>query len=138
MTGDLFERTVAFELSVNVFSAPATGYHSAIAVAGAGNDIITRMRTDSLDSLRSANGLSPVIGVTYPFSKKLWIQTIDISNKVTAYFDGKTGVRTAAPANPANAGLSISFASNPNVVYHIRNFRIWHRALTLNQIKGLR
>jgi len=138
LTGDLFERTVAFELSVNVFSAPATGYHSAIAVAGAGNDIITRMRTDSLDSLRSANGLSPVIGVTYPFSKKLWIQTIDISNKVTAYFDGKIGVRTAAPANPANAGLSISFASNPNVVYHIRNFRIWHRALTLNQIKGLR
>ena len=137
LTGDLFERTAAFELTVNAFATPALGYHSAIASTGAGSDIILRMVSDSLNSLRSGSGILPVVSVTYPIDKQIFVQTIDKSNKLSVYFGDKTGTRTAPPAVPENAPTVITMASHSNVVYHVRNFRIWHKALTTDQIRGL-
>lgn len=138
LTGDLFERTVAFEMDVKAFAPPPLGYHSAVATAGAGQDIIMRMVSDSLNSLRANFATIPVLSVTYPLARQMFVQTIDKTNKLTAYFGGKSGTRTGTPALPAAVPAQITFASNPFVVYHVRNFRIWHLVLKFSQIKGLR
>ncbi|MDU2022864.1 MAG: hypothetical protein E6736_21835, partial [Leclercia adecarboxylata] len=83
-------------------------------------------------------GSGPSVAITYPFASKVYVQSVDANNTNSMYFDGKTSNRTMAPTNPASKPTSIDIQSNPNVVYHIRNFRIWHRLLTLNQINGLR
>ncbi|AWH15327.1 hypothetical protein [Aeromonas phage 14AhydR10PP] len=67
--------------------------------------------------------------------------------KVTLVDNGEliesTAPCTNNPANPEEiAGAKIEFGSAGNFgnqcSLHVRNFRIWHRALTKNQLKGIR
>lgn len=140
LVGDSFTRTIAFEISVNRFFNPAVGYVDVLANWGARNDIILRCASNTFRSHRSSS--APVISnVTFPFSSKVYAQTIDTynSNELTIYFDGKSSTTTSAgPTDASTAGKAIRFQGNANIVYHIRNFRIWHRLLTQIQIKGLR
>jgi len=136
MTGDLFNRTLALEFSIDKFIPPSTNYHDVVRVVGANNDIIIRAMTTSLRSYRGGGG--PLINTAPPFFNKTFVQTIDSTNKMNLYFDGKTDVSTSGPTNPASIPTLLEIVGHSNAVYHIRNFRIWHRVLTLNQINGLR
>lgn len=138
VVGDLFNRTISFELSVDAFVPTAAGYFNLLAGVGVGNDIMLRIATATINSLRSSGSISPNISVTYPFNRQVFTQTIDTDNTLTAYFNGQKGVRTGAPAAPNGVPTSINVSSQSQLVYHIRNFRIWHRLLTPNQINGLR
>lgn len=140
--GDIFGRTIALEFTVDKFVQPTTGtaYVDFLANVGARNDIIIRGVASQLISYRSSGGIA-IPDVTYPFNKKIYAQTVDVANnnKVTGYFDGKSNTRDGnVPTDPTSSGTSIRFMSNSFAVYHIRNFRIWHRVLTPNQINGLR
>ncbi len=140
--GDTFARTLALEFTVDKFAVPTTGvgYVDFLANVGARNDIIIRGIAGQLISYRGSGGIA-IANLTYPFNKKTYVQTIDVANDntVTGYFDGKSTMRSGqAPTGPTYSGTSIRFNGNSFAVYHIRNFRIWHRLLTLNQINGLR
>jgi hypothetical protein len=142
VVGDIFARTVAVEFTVDQFVVPTTGpgYVDFLANVGARNDIIIRGIANQLISYRGSGGIA-VPNVTYPFNKKTYVQTIDVANDntVSGYFNGESATRTGqAPTGPTYSGTSIRFNSNSFAVYHIRNFRIWHRVLTPNQINGLR
>ncbi len=134
--GDLFNRTLAFEIAVNRYVTPNNGYADLVRVSGSNNDIIFRAVSSTINSYIGGSG--PSVAITYPFASKVYVQSIDVNNTNSMYFDGKANNRTLAPTNPASKPTSIDIQSNPNVVYHIRNFRIWHRVLTPNQINGLR
>lgn len=134
--GDLFNRTLAFEIAVNKYLTPTVGYADLVRVAGANNDIIFRAVSASINSYVGGSG--PSVAITYPFANKVYAQTIDVNNTNSMYFHGKTSNRTQAPTTPTSKPTSIDIQSNSNVVFHIRNFRIWHRLLTQNQVKGLR
>ncbi len=134
--GDLFNRTLAFEIAVNRYITPGNGYADLIRVGGSNNDIIFRAVSSTINSYIGGSG--PSVAITYPFSSKVYVQSVDVNNTNSMYFDGKTSNRTMAPTNPASKPTSIDIQSHQNVVYHIRNFRIWHRLLTPNQINGLR
>ncbi|MCU6666073.1 phage head spike fiber domain-containing protein [Silvania hatchlandensis] len=140
--GDDFARTIALEFTVDKFVQPTTGvaYVDFLANMGARNDIIIRGVSSQLISYRGSGGIA-IQNVTYPFNKKTYVQTVDVANNntVTGYFDGKVATRNAnIPTGPTSAGTAIIFNGNSFAVYHIRNFRIWHRVLTPNQINGLR
>jgi len=134
--GDAFSRTLAFEIAVNRYITPNVGYADLIRVAGSNNDIIFRAVSSSINSYIGGSG--PSVAITYPFGKKVYVQSIETDNTNTMYFDGKKNSRTQSPTTPTSKPTSIDIQSNPNVVFHIRNFRIWHRLLTPNQINGLR
>lgn len=142
LLGDMFSRTIALEFTVDKFVQPTTGsaYVDFLSNVGARNDIIIRGVANQLISYRSSGGIA-IPNVTYPFNKKMYVQTVDVMNNniVAGYFDGKSTTRDGnTPAGPTSAPTSIRFNGHSFAVYHIRNFRIWHRVLTLNQIKGLR
>ncbi|MDY0921911.1 phage head spike fiber domain-containing protein [Leclercia sp. CFBP8987] len=134
--GDAFNRALAFEVSVNKYVTPSVGYIDFVRVAGSNNDIIFRAVSSTLNSYIGGSG--PSIAVTYPFASKVYVQTIDSTNTTSIYFDGKSNSRTLAPTTPSSIPTSIDIQGNSNAVFHIRNFRIWHRKLTSNQINGLR
>lgn len=139
---DIFSRTLALEFTVDKFLQPTTGaaYVDFLANVGARNDIIIRGVASQLISYRSSGGIA-IPNITYPFNRKIYVQTIDVANNntVTGYFDGKSTTRDGnSPTGPTSSSTSIRFNSNSFAVYHIRNFRIWHRVLTPNQINGLR
>ena len=136
MIGDPFNRTLAFEITVNKYVTPSVGYADLMRVNGANNDIIFRAVSASINCYISGSG--PSVAITYPFASKIYAQTVDAVNNCTMYFDDKTNVRNGAPTNPNSIGTALNIQSNSSVVYHIRNFRIWHRLLTPNQVKGLR
>jgi len=138
LVGDAFNRTLAFELSVDSFSPIGAGYWNVLNAVGVSNDVVLRVGSTALNSLRSSGSISPTMNVTYPFYKQIFVQTIDAANKLTAYFGTQTGKRTGPPPTPAGSPTSLVFATTNSLVYHIRNFRIWHRLLTANQINGLR
>ncbi|MCV3301684.1 LamG domain-containing protein [Leclercia adecarboxylata] len=140
--GDIFARTLALEFTVDQFVQPTSGaaYVDFLANVGARNDIIIRGVANQLISYRSSGGIA-IPNVAYPFNKKTYVQTVDVANNntVTGYFDGKSTTRAGnAPTDASSSSTSIRFNSNSFAVYHIRNFRIWHRVLTPNQINGLR
>jgi len=140
--GDIFSRTIALEFTVDNFVQPTTGsaYIDFLSNVGARNDIIIRGVANQLISYRSSGGIA-IPNVTYPFNKKMYVQTVDVTNNntVAGYFDGKSNTRDGnAPTGPTSAPTSIRFNGHSFAVYHIRNFRIWHRLLTPNQINGLR
>lgn len=134
--GDQFNRTLAFEISINKYATPTVGYAELIRTLGSNNDIIFRALSATINSYIGGSG--PTIAVAYPFSPKVYAQTLEASNINTIYFDGKTNSRTLPPTTPGSMPTALNFLSNNSVVYHIRNFRIWHRLLTATQIKGLR
>ena len=136
ITGDLFNRTVSMTLAINKMGLQSGSYHSAIATSGASNDIICRVLADDIRAYRGAGG--PTISTTYPMPQKVLTQTLDDTNKMTLYLDGFSNSSTSAPVSPSGIPTNITLGANPAVVYHVRNFRIWHRVLTPNQINGLR
>lgn len=136
LIGDKFNRTVAFELAIDRFSPPSPTYLDAIRGLNANNDIILRMLDTSLRSYRSGGG--PVININAPFASKMYVQTLDTSDRLSLYMDGKTDSSVGGPTTPTTSATGINFAAHPNVVYHIRNFRIWHRLLSASQVRGLR
>ncbi len=136
--GDRFNRTVAFELTVNGFSPGAAGYFDILRCSGVSADIILRAGSDRLSSFRSSGNISPSISASYPLARQMFVETIDTNDKLTVYYGGQSGSRTAPPTNPDGIPTSIDFSSSSRIVYHIRNFRIWHRVLSDIQIKGLR
>jgi len=135
ITGDLFNRTVSLTLAINKMGLQSGSYHSAIATSGASNDIICRILTDGIRAYRGMGG--PTISTTYPMPQKVLTQTLDDTNKMTLYLDGFSNSSTSAPVSPSGLPTNITLGANPAVVYHVRNFRIWHRVLTPNQINGL-
>ncbi len=136
LLGDAFNRTLAFEIAVNRYVTPSNNYADLIRAIGSNNDIIFRAGASTLFTYIGGSG--PSLPVTYPIDRKVYAQSVDANNTTSMYFDGKINSRTVAPVNPASKPTSIDIQGHPNVVYHIRNFRIWHRLLTLNQINGLR
>lgn len=134
--GDAFSRTLAFEIAVKRYVTPKVGYADLVRVAGSNNDIIFRAVSSSINSYIGGSG--PSVAITYPFGRKIYVQSIDTDDTNTMYFDGKKNSRTLPPTTPTSKPTSIDIQSNQNVVYHIRNLRIWHRVLTPNQINGLR
>ncbi len=137
--GDFFNRTVSFEISVSQYMNPVGyTYFRMLQAYGVSYDILMQLHTGYISSYRTGSNTSPVISIAYPFSRKIFTQTIDSNNTLTAYFNDQIGSRTGAPNIAAGVPSSIVADSNASVVYHIRNFRIWHRLLTQNQVKGLR
>ncbi|HGP0311684.1 TPA: hypothetical protein ACLE2D_002415 [Citrobacter freundii] len=136
--GDRFNRTVAFELTINGFSPGTAGYFDILRCSGVSADIILRASSDRLSSFRSSGNISPQINASYPLARQMFVETIDTNDKLTVYYGGQSGSRTAPPTNPDGIPTSIDVSSSSRIVYHIRNFRIWHRLLSDIQIRGLR
>lgn len=139
LVGDTFSRALVFEISVNRFN-PTVSYVDVLANWGAKNDIILRLTPNTVRSYRSSTGPT-ISNVPIPFNSKLYAQTINTSNsnEVTSYFDGQSNTTTSGgPVDASTAGTALRFPGNSNAVFHIRNFRIWHRLLTPTQIRGLR
>lgn len=136
LSGDLINRVVAFELSVNRYAQPTVGYADIVTCPGARNDIITRLTASMMYSYRGSSGAGN--SIAYPFSQKIFALSQDVTDTITAYFNGSSNAKTQGPTQAAGTPTSIRIQSNAYVVYHICNFRIWHRLLTPNQIKGLR
>ncbi|QIK13534.1 hypothetical protein G7090_09170 [Leclercia sp. 29361] len=136
LSGDLINRVVAFELSVNRYVQPTVGYADIVTCPGARNDIITRLTASMMYSYRGSGGAGN--SVAYPFSQKIFALSQDVTDTITAYFNGNSNAKTQGPTVATGGATSLRIQSNPYVVYHICNFRIWHRLLTPNQINGLR
>ncbi len=137
LSSDLIQRSVSFELTVNSCGL-TSGNLDVLETYGAAYDKILRLSIAggyALATYRSGT-LTGVSGI-YPFYRKTVVHTLD-GNAVAIYFDGKSNRRDAAPYSPTAAAQYLKISSNSAVVYHIRNLRIWHRLLTLNQINGLR
>lgn len=137
--GETFNRTVSFEISVSGYSDPAGfSYFRMFQAYGSTYDIFLQLHLSYISSYRTNTNTSPVISTAYPFTKQIFTQTIDDKNKLTIYFNNQTGTRTGPPPDLTGEPSNIYADSTPTVVYHLRNFRIWHRVLTTNQIRGLR
>ncbi|WP_459349334.1 phage head spike fiber domain-containing protein [Leclercia adecarboxylata] len=134
---DKFKRTVAFEF-VPKYTI-TTGYTDVVRVPGVTNDIICRFITaNRLQSFRDAGG-TPSITVT-PGVLGMVVH-VTSGDDCTMYYDGNPSYRAQPPSNTTTKPTYISNSvgsANGKFVYYIRNFRIWHRELTVNQIKGLR
>lgn len=136
---DVYDRTVSLEVSINQHSFPSpTGYVNILSTTNIGNnDIMFRLDSTKLFTYRGT--LATIIPVISPiFSRKICTQTVDRQNNVSLFFDGRSASRLSPPVENTNSALAIVSNSVAGCVYHIRNLRIWHCVLTLNQIKGLR
>lgn len=133
----LFNRTLAFEFYPKYLQS-AAGYVEVVKVQGPSNDIVCRWANDnSIRSYRDGGGIS----VPCPQGGDgVFVHTTE-GNKISSYYSGATNSKTSPP-NGTTQGVSYIGNLNQSLsvrfVYHIRNFRIWHRLLTLNQINGLR
>lgn len=133
----LFNRTLAFEFFPKYLQS-AAGYVEVVKVQGPSNDIICRWANDNtIRSYRDGGGIS----VPCPQGGSgVFVHTTE-GNKISSYYSGATNSKTSPP-NGTTQGISyignINQSLSVRFVYHIRNLRIWHRLLTLNQIKGLR
>ncbi|WP_313228361.1 hypothetical protein [Leclercia sp.] len=129
----LFDRTVAVELTTKFM--PVGGYTDAISVQGPRHDIICRLDTNKMiRSYRSSPlEIASQDGTAGIFSYRI------AGNNVYMSFNGKitSGTLANADNNVITKFGNIS-QSVARFVYYIRNLRIWHRALTDNQINGLR
>ncbi|MEL2243611.1 hypothetical protein PAS25_21820 [Leclercia adecarboxylata] len=133
----LFNRTLAFEFSPKYLQS-AAGYVEVVKVQGPSNDIICRWVNDNtIKSYRDGGGIS----VPCPQGGNgVFVHTTE-GNKISSYYSGATNSKTSPP-NGTTQGVSyignINQSLSVRFVYHIRNFRIWHRLLTPNKINGLR
>ncbi|MFZ3618853.1 phage head spike fiber domain-containing protein [Leclercia barmai] len=135
---NLFNRTLALEFFPKYFQ-DAAGYIEIVKVQGPSNDIACRWVNDNtLKAYRSSGAIS------VPCKKgesEVFAHAIE-GNKVSTFYGGNTS--SADNVQPNGTTQSVSYIGNSNqttsvrFVYHIRNLRIWHRVLTLNQINGLR
>ncbi|MDV5238967.1 phage head spike fiber domain-containing protein [Leclercia adecarboxylata] len=133
----LFNRTLAFEFFPKYLQADA-GYIEVVKVQGPSNDIVCRWVNDNtVKSYRSSTAIS----IPCPQgSSGVFVHTTE-RGRISNYYNGNSNSHSVTPNGITQ---SVSYIGNINqttsvrFVYHIRNFRIWHRLLTLNQINGLR
>ncbi len=129
----LFDRTVAVELTTKFM--PVGGYTEAISVQGPRYDIICRLDTNKM--IRSYRS-SPLEIASQDGAASIFSYRV-AGNNVYMSFNGKITSGTRANAdNNVITKFGNTSQSVARFVYYIRNLRIWHRALTDNQIKGLR
>ena len=129
----LFDRTVAVELTTKFM--PVGGYTEAISVQGPRYDIICRLDTNKM--IRSYRS-SPLEIASQDGTASIFSYRV-AGNNVYMSFNGK--ITSGTRANTDNNVITKFGNTNQSVarfVYYIRNLRIWHRALTDNQINGLR
>ncbi|QIE02373.1 hypothetical protein [Escherichia phage fp01] len=138
---DYFERTVSFEFNCKV--RPYTSYVEVMQVRGSKYDIICRC--DSADNAtirtyRSSTGPTLAIPDIESLPPMTYAQKIT-GNEISNFFNGKTAKSTSTPVSltgiPSRLGASPS-PTPSKFVYHIKNFRVWYRALNNDQINGLR
>ena len=138
---DYFERTVSFEFNCKV--RPYTSYVEVMQVRGSKYDIICRC--DNADNAtirtyRSGGGPTLSIPDIESLPPMTYVQKI-VGDEISNYFNGKTAKSTSTPVSltgiPSRLGASPS-PTPSKFVYHIKNFRVWYRALNNNQINGLR
>ncbi len=138
---DYFERTVSFEFNCKV--RPYTRYVEVMQVSGSKNDIICRCNSDdnaTIITYRSSVGPTLAIPDIESLPPMTYAQKI-VGNEISNYFNGKTAKSTSTPVSltgiPSRLGASPS-PTPSKFVYHIKNFRVWYRALNNDQINGLR
>ncbi len=129
----LFNRTVAAELTAKFM--PVGGYTEAISVQGPRYDIVCRLDMNKMMRSYRSNPLEIALDNG---ASGIFAYTIT-GNAVSMSFIGKTtsGTRTNADVNAITKFGNVA-QSTARFVYYLRNFRIWHRLLTPNQINGLR
>lgn len=133
----LFNRTLAFEFFPKYLQA-SDGYIEVVKVQGPSNDIVCRWVNDNtVKSYRSSTDISiPCL----QGSSGVFVHTTE-RGRISNYYNGNSNSHSVTPNDITQ---SVSYIGNINqttsvrFVYHIRNFRIWHRLLTPNQINGLR
>ena len=131
----LFNRTVAFNFAPKYL--PVSGYTEVLTAKGPRNDIICRLHTPAKISAYRSSG---AIGISSDASDKgVYVHKTE-GNKVSLSFAGKTATGTTGPTSTTETLTEIGNISPSTVkyVYYIKNLRIWHSALTDNQINGLR
>ncbi len=128
-----FNRTVAFELMAK--SLPTSSYTEIFYARGVSNDIVCRLST-RINSYRGAAGLLLNIDANVP---SIFTHTLS-GDTTSTYYQGRSASATSSPlsTNQIPTGIGNGGSASTKYVYYIRNLRIWHRALTPNQIKGLR
>lgn len=134
-----FKRTIALNLTIKY--SPPTNYTEVIRASGIRNDIMCRMhqvnKVTTLTAYRSSGGLAISVDSN---AEGLFTHRIE-NDTVTTNILGKSNTHDVVPVSttetPNDIGSS-SAAVSAKFVYHIRHLRIWHRALTDSQIKGLR
>ena len=133
-----FNRTLAFEFFPKYLQA-AAGYIEVVKVQGPSNDIPCRWVNDNtLKAYRSSGAVSVPCAQG---GNGVFVHTTE-GNNVSVFYGGKSTI--ADNIQPNGTTQLVSYIGNLNqttsvrFVYHIRNFRIWHRLLTPNQINGLR
>ncbi|QYC97257.1 tail fiber protein [Escherichia phage IME178] len=138
---DYFERTVSFEFNCKV--RPYTSYVEVMQVRGSRYDIICRCDSDdnaTIRTYRSSTGPTLAIPDIESLPPMTYAQKI-VGNEISNYFNGKTAKSTSTPVSltgiPSRLGASPS-PTPSKFVYHIKNFRVWYRALNNDQINGLR
>ncbi|EIX6860597.1 hypothetical protein MKW06_001764 [Escherichia coli] len=134
-----FIRTIAINLTMKY--SPPTNYTEVLRSRGARNDIMCRVhqvnKQTTLTAYRNSGGIALTVDskVEGVFAHKTEGDT------VTTYCSGKTNTQTSTPTSTTELPIELgsSTASGfAKFVYHVRHLRIWHRALTESQIKGLR
>ncbi|WP_313081273.1 hypothetical protein [Atlantibacter sp.] len=131
----LFNRTVAFNFAPKYL--PVSGYTEVLTAKGPRNDIICRLHTPAKISAYRSSG---AIGISSDASDKgVYVHKTE-GNKVSLSFAGKTATGTTGPTSTTETLTEIGNISSSTVkyVYYLKNLRIWHSALTDNQINGLR
>lgn len=131
----LFTRTVAFNLTPKF--VPVVNYVEVFCAKGARNDLVCR-----LNNVNKVTAYRNVGGVTLSLETNeegLFVHKTD-KDTITTYFGGKSSSSTVVPVSTGEEPTELGCISTSisKFVYYIRHLRIWHRALTENQIKGLR
>lgn len=144
LIGDRFDRSAAFEISINSFIPPSAlpptttiNYFDPIRVRNVNYDIFLRIYETILVSYRS--GAGPTVAISLPLPRTTYVMLNEgANNRVTTYIDGKTSNFSGSPSsNPEAAPGVLEIVGHSNCVYHIRNFRIWHRLLTEGQARSI-
>lgn len=134
---DKVDKTTSLEVTVNQMGLTGTNYINVMSVSNSvNNDVFLRIDATKVFSYRGA--AATLINTNTQFSHKTFAQSIDRADNVTVYLDGVVATRVSPPVASQLEPSVMTFQGTSLSVHHIRNFRIWHRALSDIQIKGLR
>lgn len=133
---------------ISSFTMSITSNTLGVSGDGVGN-IVTIGATDSYNGLRyktvggNSTGILvegiPTSSVSTPdFSKQVTISAVVARASTTLCVNGVTLNATGSLTQPSYNKLTFGSGANRIIYGHIRNFRIWHSALTNEQIKALK
>lgn len=144
---DKIKRTLALSITLDGHDFSGTApisYANVVQITGPNSDIPFRLSKNAsgdtyITSYRNSS-LSVTKKVTPTFEDAVCVHRVDMDD-VTLSFNGEFASRLNY--TPQETALVASLITNnsvnsPTFVYHIRDFRVWHRALSDNQIKSLR